>query len=258
MPWVRYDDRYRLHRKIRPLSDRLFRLATEAIMWSASEENLTDGRIERTDLPDIRPKATATDATALVTRGVWHRAGDPCDSPTCPPPNVGTGWRIHDYFDYQPSRAKVIADKAAKAERQRNWMARRRGGSASTSASRDASTGPSRDASEDAAPYPVPAPPRPEGKRGGDLPEAPPARRQAAGAAAGPVSDEHNRAATADPHPNGQPVDPPTELLADVRKRLAEASSRARRSTARPGAFDELAAATPDVPPLVEPQPEAS
>src|SRR5262245_15219162 len=134
MPWVRYDDRYRLHRKIRPLNDRLWRLATEAIMWSASEENLTDGRIERTDLTDIRPKATTADAASLVARDIWHTANQPCNSPTCPPPTDTTGWRIHDYFDYQPSKAKVIADRVAKAERQRNWMAKRRGTDASTGA----------------------------------------------------------------------------------------------------------------------------
>lgn len=69
---------------------------------------------------------------------------------------------------------------------------------------------------------------------------APAARRDAAGR----------------PHPNGQPVHPPPELLADVRKRLAEASSRARRSPSAGGAFQALRQATPDVPATTEPTQE--
>ncbi|MBX6749997.1 MAG: hypothetical protein IRY85_10080 [Micromonosporaceae bacterium] len=100
MPWVRFDDRYPVNRKVGGLSDAAFRLHTEAIFWCARE--LTDGRIARDELKLVsgiaRPDRHVPE---LVRRGLWDETDD--------------GWQIHDYLDYQPSRAKVLADRERKA-----------------------------------------------------------------------------------------------------------------------------------------------
>jgi hypothetical protein len=188
MTWVRFDDQYPLHRKIAGLTDRLYRLANEAVFWCV--RNLTDGRIAADELRLIRSTATRRDADELVRRDIWHRADHACPNVNrCPLPGLD-GWVIHDYFDYQPTREKVIAERTAKADRQARWLAARRAGKRppkdGADASRDASHPPSIDASKDDAL--TQPPPRPEGKRGGG-PEAPAARR----GAAEPAGDgEHN------------------------------------------------------------------
>lgn len=124
MPWVRFDDQFTIHRKIAGLDDALFRLACESIFWSA--RNLTDGRIRLHELILVRATATKADADELVARGLWHRAEDVCDSPDCPDPGPD-GWVIHDYWAYQPSKAKVLAEREAARQRQRRWREQHRG-----------------------------------------------------------------------------------------------------------------------------------
>jgi hypothetical protein len=48
----------------------------------------------------------------LVRRGVWSTAAD--------------GWTIHDYLDYQPSKARVEEDRVKNAERQRRFASRKK------------------------------------------------------------------------------------------------------------------------------------
>lgn len=125
MPWVKFDDQYPQHPKIGPLSDRLYRLHNTAIFWSS--RHTTDGVIRAELLTQVRAKAKAADATELVRRRLFHGADDPpCPSPLCPPPGPD-GWVIHDYWDYQPTRAKVIRERTARASRQARWRARRAG-----------------------------------------------------------------------------------------------------------------------------------
>jgi hypothetical protein len=267
MPWVRFDDQYPIHRKIGPLTDSQYRLANEAIFWSS--RNTTDGRIGAEELKLIRSRATLADARELVRRGIWHDAGHSCSSEHCPPTGPD-GWVIHDYWDYQPSREKVVADREAKAARQQRWRAskgrpsgaRDATGDVSTKdgvdASRDGPVDASRDASGDAAPYP----PRPAPKEAGRAgpPRAPDARRQAADAAAAGREQKPKTVGAHSP-PNGQPPDidasgmppspesraaPPPDLT-HLRQQLA-ATARQRRAAGnrRPGAFEQLISTTGD------------
>lgn len=186
MPWVRFDDQFPLHRKVRCLSDAAYRLHTEAIFWCA--RNLTDGFLSTQDVSDV---ATARRPhkflSLLVDRGNWHRSDEQCGSPVCPanaearskwsmPTPHMSGWLIHDYWGYQPPKVKVLAERQAKALRQARWLAKKR--STPIDASQDASLDHSGDA----------APPRPEKGGGGHAPEprrrprstrgaAPPAQR---------------------------------------------------------------------------------
>lgn len=249
MTWVRKDDHYPLNRKVARLSDAAYRLDDEAICWSNRE--LADGIIRAHELTQIRAKATRRLAAELVDAGRWHPAGATCSSPKCPPPGPD-GWVIHDYFDYQFTREKVLADRAAKAERQRNWLAARKKGSGAVSgtASGTASDAPTDIASDAAtdhtservsgthpAPTPVPAP-APKGKREGDLPEAPAARHGAAERADDGRADQP--AVPSQPPPNGTP---PPELR-ETLQRLAARS----RSPDRVDALAKLRELTPDVP----------
>lgn len=110
MPWVRFDDQFPDHHKVRGLSDAAYRLHNEAIFWCARQ--LTDGFIPEYELRNIshisRPYRHIN---ALLSRHLWI--------------TVEGGWRIHDYLDYQPSKAQVKARREVRAE------AGRKGGIAS-------------------------------------------------------------------------------------------------------------------------------
>lgn len=164
MTWVRFDDQFPIHRKIAPLDDATYRLLSEAVFWCS--RNHTDGRIAAEELSTLSPRATKPRVANLVRRGSWHEAGFECPSDKCPQPGAD-GWVIHDYLEYQPTKEKVKAELAAKAERTRQWRERKAGkkppGDVPGDASRDTSLGTSRDASSDASP----SPPRPAPKEGG-------------------------------------------------------------------------------------------
>jgi hypothetical protein len=150
MPWVRFDDQFPIHRKVDGLSDAAYRLHTSAIFWSA--RNLTDGFVSEEDLDGVtaRVRTPSRFAAECVKRGVWHHAGQACPSEKCPAPVDNDGWVIHDYWEYQPSKAQVVADREAAAKRQAKWRAAHNG----------SSNGVTNDVTNA-------TPPRPERKRGG-------------------------------------------------------------------------------------------
>lgn len=123
MPWVRFDDHFPDNRKVNGLSDTAFRLHVSAIFWCA--RNLMDGVVPEGDLELVtaRVRAPARFGTELVRRGLWHEAGTQCGSTLCPPSGPD-GWVIHDYWEYQPTKVKVLAERAANAERQARWRLR--------------------------------------------------------------------------------------------------------------------------------------
>ena len=129
MPWVRFDDQYPIHRKVDGLSDAAFRLHTSAIFWSA--RNLTDGFVSREDLDGVsaRVRTPGRFAAECVRRGVWHDARQECLSEKCPGPVGEDGWVIHDYWEFQPSKVQVVADRQAAARRQAKWRAAHNGSS---------------------------------------------------------------------------------------------------------------------------------
>lgn len=194
MPWVRFDDQFPIHRKVKGLSDPAFRLHAEAIFWCA--RNLTDGFVPAADLPDVgsarRPLKSVPE---LVIRGIWHLADEVCGSKQCPahvdnhPESVDEGWLVHDYFDYQPSKAKVLKEREAKAVRQQRWLDKQKHG---------------RDASQDASIDD--APPRPEGS-GGGRPRAPGRRARPSGSSARHDAKPISEALAVNGCPHGAPAD---------------------------------------------------
>lgn len=147
MPWVRKEDTYPRHRKIRRLNDAQYRMHDEAIHWCA--EHLTDGHVPADELGDVTVvKNPRRHVPTLIQRGLWHAAGHDC--PRCLQPTDPKGWVIHDYLEYNPSRLEIQAERARKRE------AGRQGGRASAAARRASRS--------------VPEPPEAEGKQAASAP----------------------------------------------------------------------------------------
>lgn len=160
MTWVRWDDQFPIHRKVSVLSDAAYRLHTEAICWCV--RNGTDGLIAPDELGIISVRAKPKSVGELIRRDLWHPSEHGCSRCTQPTPG---GHVIHDILIYQPSAARVAAEREAKAQRQTRWLeAKRRG--------RDASQDAAGDGSEDDAP--LPPRPAPKGSGEGTSPQRPP------------------------------------------------------------------------------------
>lgn len=110
MPWVRVDDNFPDHPKVDGLSDLAFRLHVAALCYC--NRLLTDGDIPKGKEKRLTPKTNVSSAVdELLEAGLWHDEGD--------------RWRIHDYLDFQPDKAKVTAEREATAERQRRYRERK-------------------------------------------------------------------------------------------------------------------------------------
>jgi hypothetical protein len=112
MTWARIDDCILDNGKIIAAGPLGFALHVAAITWCA--RNLTDGLIPKRrvsqllDLGSLQVSeatrvrvayaVTAGDVAAELSRiGLWHDRGEQ--------------WELHDYLTYNPSRAKVLADR---------------------------------------------------------------------------------------------------------------------------------------------------
>lgn len=119
MPWVKLDDRFPSHRKIDLLSDRAFRLYVSALCWSS--ENLTEGHIPDANVTRIaHVRNTKATAKELEERGLWERVDD--------------GWQIHDYLDYNPTRASIQTERQRNAARQQEYRDKKKAAEAKKAA----------------------------------------------------------------------------------------------------------------------------
>lgn len=122
--WLRLDDMFLSGRKVRRVGPRAAMLYLSSLLYSA--RHLTDGLIERTDLPDIAHDAwiPPKDVAPLVNRLIepYPETGHPLWEPV-----GGDSWHIHDWSDYNPS-ARQYRDKQEHISRVRA-DAGRRGGS---------------------------------------------------------------------------------------------------------------------------------
>lgn len=97
MSWVKLDDSMPDHPKVVGLCDRAFRVHVTGISYCA--RHLTDGEI-----PEAVGRSWGTRyVRELVLANLWHE--------------TDSGWEIHDYLDYNPSRRKVLAEREAAKER---------------------------------------------------------------------------------------------------------------------------------------------
>lgn len=106
--WVRLDDGFFGNPKIVALGDRDLLVYLAAICYAAA--HLTDGHISDAAWPTIGVQAKAGSrsvkraVSALESSGLVHRNG--------------SGWQIHDFLHYNPSREKVLADRENARRRQ--------------------------------------------------------------------------------------------------------------------------------------------
>lgn len=124
MAWVKLDDHLDEHDKVLALGD-----AVADCMWLLSRGLMmcnrkeTDGHIPAAALGRIGSDFGAAKRRKLIDRlvevGFLHTPGHDC--PRCPQPIEG--WQVHDYRDYQPTRAKKDQDRAEARERMRRARA---------------------------------------------------------------------------------------------------------------------------------------
>jgi len=89
MAWIRIDDRMPYHPKVIGLSAEAFRLYVASLCYAGGHE--TDGFVPASALPVLW--GTARTAAELERAGLWDRSDG--------------GWSIHDYLQYNPSRADL-------------------------------------------------------------------------------------------------------------------------------------------------------
>ena len=139
MGWLRLDDAFGDHPKVAGLSDRAFRAHVLGLLYCARQ--LTDGFVPQA----LAPSARVTGE--LERAGLWS-------------PNK-RGWVIHDFLDYNPSKAETLDKRAAKSMAGAKGAAVRWQGSAMPSASRSHR----RRNAPDPTPTPTPNPSAPSRRR---------------------------------------------------------------------------------------------
>lgn len=163
MAWVKLDDQFADHPKVieaGPLAAWLYvcgltycsRLLTDGFIPGAQVRRLAD------------VKAPETLAQRLVAVGLWEA----CDG----------GYRVHDYFEYQPTRDRVLATRTVRAEAG-SLGGKQRASNELASAEANAKQAPSNllapsleDASSEPQPRPVPSQPQPDPERLTGVPPA--------------------------------------------------------------------------------------
>lgn len=108
MVWQRNDDQYGVSRKVTriPRQQRLAAVGLDQLAKNYSVRALTDGVLDDVELGEVL--ATPKLVDVLVTAGMWHRAGHDCNRCVQPPQG---GIVIHDFLEYNPSRAQVESDR---------------------------------------------------------------------------------------------------------------------------------------------------
>lgn len=111
MPWFKVDDKLHDHRKPRKAQRAAMGVWVLAGSWAA--DNTTDGFIPASVLTRWGTKA---DAKRLVEAGLWRPAEQEGEK----------GWLFHDWAEYQPTKAQVIEQRKANAERLKAWRKAKR------------------------------------------------------------------------------------------------------------------------------------
>lgn len=101
MTWAKLDDGFWCHLKVQGLQLESIGVWTLALSWCAKHGS--DGAIPR-KLPRIL-EWPETAVTELVAEGLWDE--------------TATGWEVHDYLDYNPSKAELDSKLAADRDRKR-------------------------------------------------------------------------------------------------------------------------------------------
>ena len=99
MPWANLDDRFHTHPKVIRLTDGAFRLHVSGICYCSL--HLTDGVVEEDVVPVLIPRYRKTVLDELLAKGQWLKHPK--------------GYEIHDYLQWNRSRAQVEAERERKS-----------------------------------------------------------------------------------------------------------------------------------------------
>jgi hypothetical protein len=113
MTWVNLDDQYPEHPKVDSLSDGAFRLNTAAICYCNRHQ--TDGVVTADKVARLVPRFKKAYVQELVDRLLWHDLGN------------GTAYELHDFLDWNSSRAEIAEAKARNVENGRKGARKRWG-----------------------------------------------------------------------------------------------------------------------------------
>jgi hypothetical protein len=110
MPWFALDDGFDTHPKVRKAGNAAVGLFVR--LGVHATKHLTEGHLDGAIVRDY-----GTDATVrkLIAVGMLHEPGHACRR--CPQP-ADCGYYIHDYLDYNKSRAQIEAAREAARKRQ--------------------------------------------------------------------------------------------------------------------------------------------
>lgn len=97
MAWVKLDDKFHSHRKVRRAGLAAVGLHCRAMSYTADER--LDGHVDLPWVKEVGGAQAMRLAQALVDAGLWETNGD--------------GWVIHDYLDFNPSGAEISAKRSA-------------------------------------------------------------------------------------------------------------------------------------------------
>lgn len=112
MPWVTKDDQFPEHPKVWALSDAAYRLHDAAIHYC--NRYLTDGRVPASKVRSLVPRFRPAALAELTDRAMWL-------------PLANGDWEIHDYLDWNKSRAEIAAAREARSKGGRKGMQNRWG-----------------------------------------------------------------------------------------------------------------------------------
>jgi hypothetical protein len=107
MPWVKIDDSFYSHPKVVAAGHEATGFYIAALTYAS--HHLTDGHVSeewaKREGGQRAPRliAALTSAPPGFEHGLWERNG--------------SGWNIHDYLDYNPSRERILAKRKADSER---------------------------------------------------------------------------------------------------------------------------------------------
>lgn len=109
MSYAKFDDGFAQHPKVRRLSSGAFQLHVSGILHCSRW--LTDGLVVADAIPDLMRKYRVSYLAELVDVGLWREL------------TPGLLYEIHDYLEWNDSRAKVEHRRQKNADRLAKWRA---------------------------------------------------------------------------------------------------------------------------------------
>lgn len=111
MAWAKVDDNLAFHPKVIYAGNEAMGVWVRSLSWAMQQ--LTDGFVPEAIVIAFNGQAVAR---ALIEHGLWHE--------------VEGGYQFNDWCEYQPTREKVLDDRAKAAERVGKWRDKKDSGNA--------------------------------------------------------------------------------------------------------------------------------